>query len=172
MDWHDFKVLSIYAVLVCIFLFIIGEEELAIVALIGYMAYGFIESIKKHMKNKKAAKRLDTAPEYIKGITISHIMKRNPKLNKREEKRIITDILNSNYKIETFRLTDKTAVADNEPDGGYDYFFTFDSKDRYQVISGTYDKARIGDVLYVVTTPTAVMKVICSDAEYFNMFTC
>ena len=52
MDWHNFKVLSLYGVIVCIFLFIIGKSELAILPIIIYPFYGLIVCVKEFRKKK------------------------------------------------------------------------------------------------------------------------
>ncbi len=171
MDWHNFKVMSVYAVVLCVILFIIGQSGLAIIALVGYSMYGLIDCIKQYNKKRKIDNDLEGISENIKEITICHITKRNPKLKKSVEQRIKKDIANGNYQINTFQLVDKISIADDEPDGGSDYYLTFDNNDKYHVYRIVYDNAHIGDTLYIITTPTDVIKVIRSKTEYFNLFT-
>lgn len=57
--------------------------------------------------------------------------KKKPQTEKSIEQRIKQDIANGNYQIKAFQLTDKTSIADDEPDGGFDYFPTFDNGNKY-----------------------------------------
>lgn len=171
MDWHNFKVMSMYAVILCIVLFILGQGGLAILALIGYSMYGLIDCIKQYSKKRKNEKELENVSENIREIIVCHIVNRHPKLKNSTVKRIKGDIISGNYQVKSLYLTDMTSVVSDEPDGGIDYYLTFDNTDKYHVLSIVYDNAHIGDTLYIVTTPTDVIKVIRSKTEYFNMFT-
>lgn len=46
MDWHNFKVLSMYGVIVCVILLIAGQVGFAILALVGYSAFGVASTLK------------------------------------------------------------------------------------------------------------------------------
>lgn len=170
MDWHNFKVLSIYGVIVCVFLFIIGKGELAILPIIIYPFYGLIVCVKEFRKKKKLNMQLEEVPDHIKQILICHIMKRSPKLKKRIEKNIQADICAGNYKVASTLLVEKTEIPSEESDGSPTYYLAFDNHDKYEVIRGNYESAHIGDRLWVVATPTDTMRVIQSGEEYSNMF--
>jgi hypothetical protein len=163
--------MSIYAGILCMILLLLGQGAFAMIALIGCSLYGFIDCIKQYSKKRKNEKELENVSENIREIIVCHIVNRHPKLKKSNVEKIKSDIINSNYQVKFFYLTDKTAVVSNEPDGGIDYYLTFDNTDKYHVLSIVYDNAHIGDTLYIVTTPTDVIKVIRSKNEYFNMFT-
>ncbi len=170
MDWHNFKVLSIYGVIVCVFLSIVGMGELAILPIIIYPFYGLVVCIKEFRKKKKLNMQLEEVPEHIKQILICHIMKRSPKLKKRIEKNVQIDICEGNYKVASTSLVDKTKIDPKEPDADYDYFLTFDNGDKYEVTRGNYESSHIGDRLWVVATPTDTMRVIQSGTAFSNMF--
>ena len=170
MDWHNFKVVSIYGVIVCVFLFIVGEHDIAILALVGYPIYGLIVCINEFRKKSKLNAQLDDVPENIKQILICHIMKRSPKLKKRIVKSIQSDICEGNYKVASAILTEKTEIPPTESDGSSTYYLKFDNNDKYEVIRGNYENSNIGDRLWVVATPTDTIRVIQSGAEFFNMF--
>ena len=73
MDWHDFKVMGIYAIIVFVFLLIVGEYGIAIVALIGYTIYGLISSIKNSVGGDKLTR---FEKRYIK--TYKAFVKKHP----------------------------------------------------------------------------------------------
>ena len=172
MDWHDFKVLSMYGVIVCVFfIVIVGKVEYGVLGLIGYSIFGVFLSIKRFLKSKSLNQAFEGLPEYIKEITTCHILKRNPKLKKRVVKSIKKDIINGNFKAERFRLTEKISIPPVEADSNFEYFLLFDDSSKYQVKSIVYDASSVGDTLWIVTTTTEEMKVIQSKTEYFNMFT-
>ena len=127
--------------------------------------------IKQYSKKRKNEKELENVPENIREIVVCHIVNRHPKLKNSTVKRIKGDIISGNYQVKSFCLTDMASVVSDDPDGGISYCLTFDHTDIYDVRSIVYDKAHIGDTLYIVTTPTDVIKVIRSKTEYFNMFT-
>lgn len=171
MDWHNLKVMSLYAVIVCVFLLILGLVKYALIALVVYFLYGLIECIIQNNKKKKLQKDFENVSENIKEITICHIVKRNPKLKNSVVQRIKRDIIDGNFQTKTFSLTEKIAIADEDPDGGFDYYLTFNNTDKYRVRSIVYDNANKGDTLWIITTPTDEIKVIRSENDYFNMFT-
>lgn len=170
MNWHNFKVISIYGIIACVFLFIVGEKDIAILALIGYPLYGLIVCINEFKKKKKLDAQLEDVSENIKQILICHIMKRSPKLKKRVERDIKADICNGNYKVASALLIDKSRVDPKESDADYDYYLTFDNNDKYEVTRNNYESSQVGDRLWVVATPTGTMRVIQSGEEYFNLF--
>lgn len=170
MDWHNFKVLSIYGVIVCVFLFIIGKGELAILPIIIYPFYGLIVCVKEFRKKKKLNMQLEEVPENIKQILICHIMRRSPKLKKRIEKNIQADICAGNYKVASTLLVEKIEIPSEESDGSPTYYLTFDNHDKYEVTRSNYESTHIGDRLWVVATPSDTMRVIQFGEEYSNMF--
>lgn len=171
MKWHDLKVLTVYAVVVTAILFILGEKELAIAVIIIYPIYGLICCVVKNKARKKLDQELDTVSDHLREITQCHILNRNPKLNKSLVKKIKREVIDGNYQIKSMVLIKKTDIPSPEPDGGSTFYCEFDSGDKYRVTSGVYTRAREGAVLWVVTTPSTVMKVIQSEENYFNMFT-
>lgn len=98
VDWHNFKVLSIYGVIVCVFSTIIGKGKLTLLPIIIYSLYGLIICVKEYRTKKKLNAQLDTLPEYIKQIVICHIMKRDNKIKRYDKEQIIEDVLHGNYK--------------------------------------------------------------------------
>ena len=170
MEWHNFKVCSMYGVIVCVFLFIIGKGEYALIPIIIYPFYGLFVCLKEIKKKKKLVAQFDDVPEHIKQLLICHIMKRSPKLKKRIEKNVKTDISLGNYRAASTLLVDKSKIEPREADADYDYYLTFDNGDKYEVTRGNYESTRVGDRLWVVATPTDTMRVVQSGDEYFNLF--
>ena len=172
MNWRDFKVFSIYGAIVCVVLFFLGQRELAIIPIIIYPIYGLISIIKKYRKKKKLNTQLDSVPDYMKNIVICHIMYRNKKISKKNRKQIIEDILNGDYKIETFDLIEKRTTESGSDDSySRDYYLKFNNGKEYQVIKSDYNSSNIGDRLFEVTTSTDKMMCIKTKNEYINMFT-
>lgn len=172
MDWHNFKVMSTYAVIIFVVLLLTGQIPLAFVALIGYSVYGLYLCIKAFVSEAALGKNLNSLGEPIKSILVCYFTKRHPKLKRSVKKRIKNDILNQNFVINSYQLTERKSQPNSpDPDSGFSFLLTFTNGKTYSVYNIVYYKARVGDSLWVVETPSDTLLVMQNENEYFNMFT-
>ena len=180
MDWHNFKVMGIYAIIVFIFLLILGllkgQPMIAVFPALCfasfYLLYGLFDVLKSAMyKLKWEAKISDKINQNIKEITICHITKRHPKLKRRKAKQFINDINNKNYTIDKKTLTVISSESTGEADSGLDYYLKFSNDEYlYQVNESMAHRCNAGDVLWVLKTPTDTAYVLKQKNNYINLF--
>lgn len=172
MNWRNFFVVTGFGVFVTAILFLVGEKELAVIMMIGYILYATINGIKDTRKEKVLYSKLNMIEdENLIEILICYFTKRHPNLKKSVENRIIKEIYGGNYTISSSRIVAMPKTPPKEPEGGYTYYLTMENREQYKVRSLVYNKAKIGDVLWTVNLPDKTIRVLQSEKEYYNMFT-
>ena len=172
MDWHNFKVMFMYAIIVFVILLICGQPGIAFLALIGYSLYGLIDVVRSHKYKSKWDKRIiQTVNNNVKEIVICHITQRADKISKKTIRQFVEDINNGNYTVKTKTLTNIHSTPPTDGDSGYDYHLEFDNDGLlYNVDEYMANKCKIGDVLWQVLTDSHTANVMKSSSGYQNLF--
>lgn len=170
MDKHNYLITLLYGFIACVILSLCGQFAFGITVLIGCVLYGLFQYARGRREEKNLMKQLRDVPEYVKEITLCYIRKRNPRLNKREEKQVLKDVSESKYEINSRRLIQKVAEETGDMDGGYNYYLTFENGSTYDVPERVYGFVAVGDNLWVVKTSALTMMVLQSGSHYYNMF--
>lgn len=171
MDWHNFKVLCVFGVIACVLLLLLGQVWIAAFALPCCAIAGLISVLCGYGRKRSLEKRLVGVPAQIREIVSCYLLQRDTKCKKCEQEKLLEAITAGNYQLQSASLTEKTSVPGQEPDSGASYYLKFDNNENVWVHVTVYDRARIGDTLWILTTSAAEIKVMQTETEYFSMLT-
>ncbi len=170
MDWHNFKVIFLYAVVVCVVLLIFGQPVWALLALAVYSAYGLIDVLRDRNYATKWNNMIShSVDEELKEILLCHITRRHPKINKKTIKKFITDINAGNYTIQKETIT---AIHSEPPtsDEGYTYYIEFDNNGKlYYMSAARIHDFHVGDVMWCISAGSHSANVVKGAKGYVNL---